>query len=274
MNSGLKTLGPHEAFTIVTNPPQSQLCGSSPDYDLLDGAIIVPSSGGDPISYNGATREINANSVDETLDNTKKTYTVSASLSDYPQIPAVTAPLEIDYVDPCLNPFDLKPESQTDITDNFSGTAKTFTLNKFTVDPSRCDITYECNSVSKEPQRGGEKVLTCSDINFDGTFNGDPTDGKFTFTATGTEYEAGTLTPGQITVEICGTVTEAELTATNRKRCKNVLITLTDPCNAPVSVTKPGLASPQTYIITDAALEYTHPDFVVDPTFCPLVYTY
>ena len=83
MNSGLKTLGPHEAFTIVTNPPQ-ELCGSSPDYDLLDGAIIVPSSGGDPINYNGATREITANSVDETLDGTKKTYTVSASLADYP----------------------------------------------------------------------------------------------------------------------------------------------------------------------------------------------
>ena len=41
-----------------------------------------------------------------------------------------------------------------------------------------------------------------------------------------------------------------------------------------MSVTKPGLASPQTYIITDAALEYTHPDFVADPTYCPLDYTY
>ena len=40
-----------------------------------------------------------------------------------------------------------------------------------------------------------------------------------------------------------------------------------------MSVTSPGLTN-QTYIITQAQKTYTHPNFVSDPAYCELEYTY
>ena len=50
-------------------------------------------------------------------------------------------------------------------------------------------------------------------------------------------------------------------------------INLTDACNAPNTITAPSLDD-QEYTITDNQIDYTHPDFIVDPSFCPVEYTY
>ena len=50
--------------------------------------------------------------------------------------------------------------------------------------------------------------------------------------------------------------------------------TLVDPYDPPISVTSSALVD-QTYTLTDdSATPYIHPAFVVDPSYCPLVYSY
>ena len=52
------------------------------------------------------------------------------------------------------------------------------------------------------------------------------------------------------------------------------ILTLVDPCDPPVSVTSVPLQN-QVYTLTDdSATPYVHPAFVVEPSYCPLVYSY
>ena len=49
--------------------------------------------------------------------------------------------------------------------------------------------------------------------------------------------------------------------------------TLVDPCSPPTSLTKATLTD-QDYTITDTAKTYTHPEWTIDPSFCPFTYDY
>ena len=54
---------------------------------------------------------------------------------------------------------------------------------------------------------------------------------------------------------------------------RNFVLTLNDPCDPPDSVTAPDLTD-QVYTMGDSAASYTHPDFTVSPTICPIAYEY
>ena len=51
------------------------------------------------------------------------------------------------------------------------------------------------------------------------------------------------------------------------------VITIVDPCDAPVSVTPSALTN-QAYTITDTALPYQFPVYTADPVWCDITYTY
>ena len=53
-----------------------------------------------------------------------------------------------------------------------------------------------------------------------------------------------------------------------------MVFTLVDPCDPPTSMTGEDLTN-QVYTITDdVATPYLHPDFDVEPSYCPLIYSY
>ena len=77
------------------------------------------------------------------------------------------------------------------------------------------------------------------------------------------------MTPGNYEVTITGTAVTSGQTD-----FATFVISMVDPCDPPVSITSPGLTN-QVYTITDDnATPYKHPDFVSDPVYCPIDYTY
>lgn len=74
----------------------------------------------------------------------------------------------------------------------------------------------------------------CSDINFDNVYDTVGTDGEITFTADGADYISGKYTPGTFKIEIEGTTRKSGETAS-----AYILMTLTDSCNPPASITNP-----------------------------------
>ena len=79
-------------------------------------------------------------------------------------------------------------------------------------------------------------VLDCADLNFDGTIDGDDSDGKIDFTPTQEDYENKKYPPGDYTITICGTVKQ---NPTSSEDCTDITITLVDPCDPPTSITIP-----------------------------------
>ena len=53
----------------------------------------------------------------------------------------------------------------------------------------------------------------------------------------------------------------------------NITFTLNEPCDPPTSLTSPGYTD-QTYAIGAVDQSYLVPDFVVEPSFCQVDYTY
>lgn len=108
-------------------------------------------------------------------------------------------------------------------------------------------------------------------ISFDGVFNGDASDGKFTFRASSNDYRSGDLAPGVYVVEIEGTVDGSNGLA---KQTATIEITLLDPCDPPRSVGSPVLQNQQ-YTLNDLSRPfYKHPNFIADPSYCKLSYSY
>ena len=72
-------------------------------------------------------------------------------------------------------------------------------------------------------------------------------------------------------MQICGIVADS---ASQAAECDDIEVVLEDPCDPPVSITVPALDD-ETYIITDTTEpDYTHPEFVADPSYCKVAYTY
>ena len=79
--------------------------------------------------------------------------------------------------------------------------------------------------------------------------------------------------PGVYQVTITGTATKSENQAKKTKTA-TFEITLEDPCDPPVSLTKSSFDN-QEYTITDINAEpYIHPEFTVSPSYCPIKYEY
>ena len=106
----------------------------------------------------------------------------------------------IDFIDPCLNPFDFSSTAQpgfSPATDKFTGNEISFTFNSYNIDPSVCDIQYECTSVTRTDS-GDASVIGCSDLTV--TTVGDAK--KFALTANSADYGTMTKVPGVYQVEV------------------------------------------------------------------------
>ena len=51
-------------------------------------------------------------------------------------------------------------------------------------------------------------------------------------------------------------------------------MTLTDPCDPPAAINVPSLDDQQYSISDPAKTPYTHPEFVADPVYCKVTYSY
>ena len=98
--------------------------------------------------------------------------------------------------------------------------------------PDRCRIEYSCFEVNRVD--GQPSNIGCADLNFDGIYDGFPTDGILTFSATSADYENQTYPPGEYEVTIEGLATGS---ASQLKKYATFVLTLEDPCNPPDSVT-------------------------------------
>ena len=157
--------------------------------------------------------------------------------------------------DPCrdFDEDDLEvPDQETGLQDAFTGADIVFELNPFEVTPSSCEVEYECVSISGS--------LSCVDFN---------ADEELVFTATGADYQNNNLVPGINTVTVSGTVKNSSPTVSKEF---TFTIELIDPCDPPTSLTAATLVD-QTYEIAATAEEYEHGAFVVDPDYCPLIYS-
>ena len=79
--------------------------------------------------------------------------------------------------------------------------------------------------------------------------------------------------PGVYVVTITGTASKSE-NAAKKTRTATFQITLDDPCDPPVSLAKPSFENQEYTITDDSAEPYTHPEFTVSPSYCPIKYEY
>ena len=143
--------------------------------------------GSEPLTYNEGTREFTADTDDDTLIGTMPDYGVTATFDNYPpgaEFPIVSTSkngADVEFDEPCLDPFSYSSTAQTDpAPDSFSGDDIIFNLNRFLIEPTKCKITYNCESVSPV----GVGAPTCGDFTFDGVFDGVGPDGQLVFVAT------------------------------------------------------------------------------------------
>ena len=203
------TFDPEDEFTVVTTPLVGHtLCGDLSFVAKYDNALMD----GDPMSYNEVTREFTASSSDGTLIGLiDQPYSVEVEfvtypLSTYSTVATASAASTIDFINPCLDPFTFTTTTQTKPTpesDNFSGQEFVFTLTEFELTPERCEVTYRCTEVKL--QGDGASSISCSDLTFDGIFDGQETDGKLTFSADSQDYIDNIYLPGVYEVTITGT---------------------------------------------------------------------
>ena len=171
---------------------------------------------------------------------------------------------------PCLDPFDFSETTQPAFipaTDKFTGSELAFTFAAFNIDPSVCEISYTCEEVSR--QDGTASPISCSELTE--AVAGDTK--KFSITADSQEYSTMAKTPGayDVTFKVAAVGSSPEQSFTVTKS-----FTLEDPCDPPVSLTKPSNPGfeDQVYTVTDTMASYTHPDFVIEPDFCPFTLAY
>ena len=64
-------------------------------------------------------------------------------------------------------------------------------MTEFTIFPDHCKVNYACSSVEKVGLEVGEtEPIDCTDLTFDGVFDGQETDGKLTFTPNESQYQS------------------------------------------------------------------------------------
>ena len=101
-------------------------------------------------------------------------------------------------------------------------------------------------------------------------FDGNLFDGRLTFSANKNDYLSGRYAPGEYEVTITGRVG-----LTNPKKdSATFTIRLLDPCDQPMSLSAVGI-SDQFYTIGDInAKDVVHPEFNIEPSYCPITYSY
>ena len=111
-------------------------------------------------------------------------------------------------------------------------------MNPFTITPPRCTVTYTCTSVVRKD--GENTTMGCNEFSFDGQYNNQATDGKLSITVTENNYKNNDYSPGVFEVTITGSVVGSDGPQTYDS---TIEITLLDPCDPPISVTRAALVN-------------------------------
>ena len=196
-----------------------------------------------------------------------KNYSVRAEFSNYPLVDyntvstaEQTSTIMFELFDACdgvvLTP---QPQSQTvPAQASYDSTDVVFTYTPYTAVPVTCPVTTNCMSVTANPDLG--KTLPCQQI--------DNNTGTVTWNFSETDYTNQDVPPGTYTFTY-------EVEAGTETQTFTVDVVLPDPCDPPTSMSPAAPFVNQDYTLTAQGQSYTHPDFTVDPTFCPEpTYTY
>ena len=239
-------------FTVVTQPVQGHgLCGEITLTPKYDGTSLPSTDLLTQVAYNGNDREFSIISINGDLIGGSKPYSVVATFTSYdPSVftgaPTAQASGIINFNDPCVQPFDLTPRvTASPTSDNFSGQPITVQVLEFQVSPARCSVTYTCSEITRKD--GSASNISCTDVTYDGDFDGNGNDGELVITASESDYTSGKITPGTYVIEITGTVDGSSGPASDKT---TVEVTFTDPCDAPRLITAPTLVDQQ-YILTN-----------------------
>ena len=133
----------HSEFDIVSNFTAS-LCGPITYTASFLGSIINTTT--QPMSYDALSQQFAIYSEDFNLLDFKAIQ-VQAFLQEYPTVISPIETAQIEFIDPCIDPFTLTVPVQTApepylYTENQPQLS--FTPLAATVDPSICSITYGC----------------------------------------------------------------------------------------------------------------------------------
>ena len=233
---------------------------------------------GGPLTYDEEKRQFTAESHDITLVSQILPFSVEAEFAeypkaDYPTVSTAKAAADVEFDNPCLDPFEFESTDQVDPTQTvYSDTPIVFSLNRFTIDPPRCKIAYVCTSVVRSD--GAASDIGCSDFTETGLFFDETkTEGTLSLQATESDYKNLVYAPGVYIVTITGTASRSE-NAAKKTRTTTFEVTLEDPCDAPASLIKPAFENQEYTITDDSFAPYTHPEFTVSPAYCPIKYEY
>lgn len=199
-------------------------------------------------------------SEDDDLEDNFSSYSLKATFSEF-ACQNVQTIGQINFGEKCLAARATATPQQNPAENSYDGPIE-WKLNEFTVDPEGCLVDYECRHVT---QAG----LTCDQLNFDGIFDGDDTDGEIDITLGPTDYENGTVNPGEYDVQICGAGRLSELDSAEAEDCVTIKVTVKDPCDPPAVLRLPTYQE-QFYTLTDdSKAPYIMQDATIDPPYCP-----
>ena len=122
---------------------------------------------GGPLTYDEEKRQFTAESHDINLVSQILPYSVEAEFADYPKadyptVSTAKATADVEFDNPCLDPFEFESTDQVNPTQTNYGETFVFSLNKFAIDPPRCKIVYDCTSV--ERVGGGSSKVGCANF--------------------------------------------------------------------------------------------------------------
>ena len=121
-----------------------------------------------PLSYNEVDQKFTAESDDVDLITLLLPYSVEASftnypISDNPNVSTAVAKADVEFDNPCLDPFTFEATPQTNPpSDAYSQDDIVFNLNPFTIDPPRCKILYSCTSVVRVDETDSD--ISCDEL--------------------------------------------------------------------------------------------------------------
>ena len=251
----------HAEFSIVSS---TSLCDGDLTYEAtFDGSAIDDVV----MSYDNTTRTYTVDTDDASLISATKPYTLKVTMNDYPiaDYPTVdeaehTANIIFDdptnqaaiCEDPSITTITATTQQAT-VTDDYSGTAKTWTFVDYTQFPNStyCPLTVTVESIS------GPTSLIAASYQPD-------SDGVISFTFTNADYLATTYAPGNYTFSVKVTTGSSDAVSDTF----DFTLVLTDPCASATVDTTPTMSS-VTHTIYDSATVITLSDqFTSSPSYC------
>ena len=268
----------HTLYTTTSNT----LCGGLTYSAKYDGSAIdalLNQSAGDLVSFDAVSdankRTFVIDSDDESLIESFKIYSMRVELTNYPTATYATASFKeytstITFQDPrlvgdvCENPVvaSITPTSQTaSVTDDYSGTAKTWTYNPFTIFPGLCasKITVSCTSIDgPNLPNGSTHPLQCTDYEV-------ASDNTVSLTFTSAQYENLVVAPGTYTFNYQVT-TDSSVPELTKPLSFDLI--LTDVCDPPTTFELSSTNADISYTITDTKKTVPTDIFNIVPSYC------